>query len=38
MGMLLCSAGPKVVRIVPPLTISDDDLEQGLSIISEILQ
>ena len=35
--LLLCPAGPKVVRILPPLTISDEDLDRGLDILSSLL-
>jgi len=36
-GLLLCSAGPNVVRIVPPLVIGDDELERGVDILDEVL-
>jgi acetylornithine/N-succinyldiaminopimelate aminotransferase len=36
-GLLLCTAGPSVVRIVPPLTISYDDLEAGLGVLEGAL-
>ena len=29
-GLLLLSAGPDVVRLLPPLNINDDDLNEGL--------
>lgn len=35
--LLLCGAGPNVVRIVPPLNILDEDLLHGLSILEEAL-
>ena len=35
--LLLCPAGPKVVRILPPLNISDEDLDRGLDILSSLL-
>lgn len=35
--LLLCGAGANVVRIVPPLNISDAELERGLGILSEVL-
>ena len=35
--LLLCTAGANVVRIVPPLNISDEDLENGLRILGESL-
>jgi acetylornithine/N-succinyldiaminopimelate aminotransferase len=36
-GLLLCSAGPQVVRIVPPLVISDEDLAHGVDLLEEAL-
>jgi acetylornithine/succinyldiaminopimelate/putrescine aminotransferase len=36
-GLLLCGAGPKVVRIVPPLSIPDEELIAGLSILEGVL-
>jgi predicted acetylornithine/succinylornithine family transaminase len=37
-GLLLVSAGPDVVRLLPPLTVSDEELEQGLTILEGALQ
>lgn len=36
--LLLCGAGPNVVRIVPPLTISVEDLFRGLTILEGALR
>jgi acetylornithine/N-succinyldiaminopimelate aminotransferase len=36
-GLLICSAGPNVVRIVPPLVIGDDELERGVDLLDEVL-
>jgi acetylornithine/N-succinyldiaminopimelate aminotransferase len=36
-GLLLCTAGPAVVRIVPPLSIGYDDLETGLAVLEGVL-
>ncbi|HEU0014468.1 MAG TPA: acetylornithine transaminase [Longimicrobium sp.] len=36
-GLLLCTAGPNVVRIAPPLVISEAELEQGIAMIEEAL-
>ncbi len=36
-GLLLCSAGPDVVRIVPPLTATDDELARGIAMLEEAL-
>jgi acetylornithine/N-succinyldiaminopimelate aminotransferase len=35
--LLLLTAGPNVIRIVPPLTITRDDLERGATILDEVL-
>jgi acetylornithine/succinyldiaminopimelate/putrescine aminotransferase len=35
--LVVISAGPDVVRIVPPLTISDAELEQGLRVLEAAL-
>ena len=36
-GILLLSAGQKTLRILPPYTISDSEIEQGLEITRELL-
>jgi predicted acetylornithine/succinylornithine family transaminase len=36
-GLLVCSAGPNVVRVVPPLVITDDELAEGVQILNEVL-
>ena len=38
-GLLLLSCGlyGNVIRLLPPLTISDDDLERGLELLEESL-
>ncbi|HLZ46879.1 MAG TPA: aminotransferase class III-fold pyridoxal phosphate-dependent enzyme, partial [Gemmatimonadales bacterium] len=35
--LLVLTAGPNVIRIVPPLTISRDELERGVTILEEVL-
>jgi len=35
--LLVLTAGPNVIRIVPPLTISGSDLERGVTILAEVL-
>ena len=37
LGLLLVSAGPQVVRLVPPLTITPDELDEGLAILGRAL-
>ena len=36
-GLLLCTAGTNVVRILPPLVASDDELRRGIDILDEVL-
>ena len=36
-GLLLCTAGPSVVRLVPPLVISEEELARGVDILDEVL-
>ncbi len=35
--LLVLTAGPNVIRIVPPLSISRDDLARGLGVLDEVL-
>lgn len=35
--LLVLTAGPNVIRIIPPLTITRDDLERGATILEEVL-
>ena len=37
-GMIFVSAGPNVLRLVPPLTIEQDELSRAVEVIGEILQ
>ncbi|HEV2146946.1 MAG TPA: acetylornithine/succinylornithine family transaminase [Longimicrobiaceae bacterium] len=36
-GLLLCTAGPDTVRVVPPLVATDDELARGVAILEEVL-
>jgi predicted acetylornithine/succinylornithine family transaminase len=36
-GVLVATAGPQVVRIIPPLVIAVDELERGVAILEEVL-
>lgn len=36
-GLLVVAAGPEVVRVIPPLNVGYEELEQGLEILEEIL-
>ena len=36
-GFLVLSAGPRTMRLLPPYTISDSEIEQGLEILKELL-
>jgi 4-aminobutyrate aminotransferase-like enzyme len=31
------SAGPTTLRLTPPLTLSDEELDQGLALLAEVL-
>ena len=35
--LLILSAGPNVIRIVPPLIITSDELQRGVAILDEVL-
>jgi predicted acetylornithine/succinylornithine family transaminase len=35
--LLILTAGPNVIRIVPPLTISRDELQRGVAVLAEVL-
>ena len=36
-GLLMLSAGPRTLRLLPPYTISDGEIEQGMDILKELL-
>jgi acetylornithine/N-succinyldiaminopimelate aminotransferase len=36
-GLLILSAGPKTLRFLPPYTISDAEIDQGLAMLQELL-
>ncbi|GHU59287.1 acetylornithine aminotransferase [Spirochaetia bacterium] len=36
-GLLLLSAGPKTLRFLPPYTISDSEIDQGLELLRNVL-
>jgi len=38
MGLLTCPAGPDVVRFTPPLTISEEEIDEGVQIIRRALR
>jgi len=35
--LLVLSAGPNVLRLLPPLVIEDADLDRGLGVLAEVL-
>jgi acetylornithine/N-succinyldiaminopimelate aminotransferase len=37
-GLLVTAAGEKVVRLLPPLVISDEEIEEGINILREVLK
>ena len=36
-GLLILSAGTDVIRLLPPLTITKDEIDEGLEILIEVL-
>ena len=36
-GLLVVTAGPQVIRVIPPLVITDAELERGVGILEEVL-
>ena len=36
-GLLVCKAGGNAIRIVPPLNISDGDLDEGLEMLADAI-
>ena len=37
-GLLALVAGPKVIRLLPPLTVTKEEIDQGLEILEKILK
>ena len=36
-GLLTVAAGPKVIRLLPPLTVSEQEIDEAVSILKEVL-
>jgi predicted acetylornithine/succinylornithine family transaminase len=36
-GLVTCSAGERVLRLTPPLTVSDEQIEQAFGVLEEVL-
>ena len=36
-GLLLVSAGPNVIRLLPPLTVTTEEIDQAVDILKTIL-
>ncbi|HZC21541.1 MAG TPA: aminotransferase class III-fold pyridoxal phosphate-dependent enzyme [Nitrososphaeraceae archaeon] len=36
-GLLLLPAGQKAMRVIPPLTITEEEIQEGLAIMTEVL-
>ena len=36
-GLLVTTAGPEVIRLVPPLVIAQEELERGVAILEAVL-
>lgn len=37
-GILVLTAGPKVIRLLPPLIISEDDIKKGINVLIDLLK
>jgi acetylornithine/N-succinyldiaminopimelate aminotransferase len=37
-GLLVCSAGERVLRLLPPLTVSDEEMDFALGVLSDCLR
>ncbi|NMH94965.1 diaminobutyrate--2-oxoglutarate transaminase, partial [Pseudonocardia bannensis] len=39
-GLLMETSGPcsEVMKIMPPLTVTDDELDEGLAIVSDVVR
>ena len=37
-GLILNNVRPNAVRIVPPLTVTEEELEQGLAILEHVIE
>lgn len=37
-GLLIVGAGEKVLRLLPPLTVTDEEIDQAVDILSKVLQ
>lgn len=35
-GMIILTAGENVIRLLPPLTISREEIQQGIAILKEV--
>lgn len=36
-GLLVCGAGPNVIRLLPPLTVTFEEIDQAISILKKII-
>ncbi|WP_230116141.1 aminotransferase class III-fold pyridoxal phosphate-dependent enzyme, partial [Stenotrophomonas lactitubi] len=36
-GLLLVGAGPNVIRLLPPLTVSKEEIDEAIAILTTIL-
>ena len=37
-GLLLATAGPSVIRFVPPLIVTEEDIDKAVSILDKVIQ
>jgi predicted acetylornithine/succinylornithine family transaminase len=38
LGLLVCTAGADVVRLLPPLTVSDAEIDEGIALLTEAIR
>ncbi len=36
-GLLTVAAGPKVIRLLPPLTVSNEEIDEAVAILKSVL-
>jgi len=36
-GLLVCTAGAQVIRLVPPLVVTCEELERAVAVLGEVL-
>jgi acetylornithine aminotransferase len=37
-GLILANAGPEILRFVPPLTITESEIDEAITILTRVLE